>query len=85
MVGQVGTEALGAVGLTNQALNLSMSLLSGLMILPTSQVAAAAALGDPDKVRRPQGSLTWWPGEGEKVKIVLKVHAKTCKLRLTEF
>ena len=51
MIGAQGTEALGAAGMTNLVINLSVSLLMGLMLLPTTSVAAAHAKNDPAKVR----------------------------------
>ncbi len=50
MIGAQGTEALGAAGMTNLVINLSVSLLMGLMLLPTTSVAAAHAKNDPAKV-----------------------------------
>ena len=51
MIGAQGTEALGAAGMTNLVINLSVSLLMGLMLLPTTSVAAAHAKNDPAMVR----------------------------------
>ena len=51
MIGAQGTEALGAAGMTNLVINLSVSLLMGLMLLPTTSVAAANAKNDHAKVR----------------------------------
>ena len=50
MIGAQGTEALGAAGMTNLVINLSVSLLMGLMLLPTTSVAAAFAKHDQAKV-----------------------------------
>ena len=61
MIGAQGTEALGAAGMTNLVINLSVSLLMGLMLLPTTSVAAAHAKNDPAKVRIPAAELRCSP------------------------